>query len=235
MVRVPVRVATKKQRKRTSLGSPAAIPPVLPPELRGPEEVWNGLGGDVVAQAHPNGARGEDDIALASVPSGERIRVLAREVLANALHGDALGNGLGGEVGLAPEGLFAVVGNGTPVNLQRSLHAEDRLPGALLGDVRLLVRERFANLGAELDVRELGHDGRTVEHEDGGVRELGPVGKGCSPRVLGTPPVLVLDLLGQECQGSGELIVLSSAELIRSSGPEETDNFRPSESTLELG
>ena len=66
-------------------------PLVVPPELGGPEEVWNGLGGDVVAQAHPNGACREDDIALASVPSGERVCVSGREALAKPLHGDALG------------------------------------------------------------------------------------------------------------------------------------------------
>ncbi len=109
-------------------------PLVVPPELGGPEEVWNGLGGDVVAQAHPNGPRGEDDIAIAGVPSCERVRVFATEALTNPLHGDALRNGLGGEVRLAAEELLAVLRDGAPVNLERSLHAEERLPGAVLGD-----------------------------------------------------------------------------------------------------
>jgi hypothetical protein len=37
------------------------------------------------------------------------------------------------------------------------------------------------------------------------------------------------------CQGSGELIALSSAELIRSFGPGEPGDFRPGESSLQLG
>ena len=37
------------------------------------------------------------------------------------------------------------------------------------------------------------------------------------------------------CQGSGELIALSSAELIRSFGPGESGEFRASESSLQLG
>jgi hypothetical protein len=163
-----------------------------------------------VPQAHPNRACREDDIALAGVPSGERVCVLAGKALARPLHGDALGNGLGGEVRLPSEQLFAVVGDGAPVNLERSLHAEDRLSGALLGEFRLFLGERFANLGAQLGIGELGHDGRTVELEDGRVRELGAVGKGSSARVLRTLAMFVLDLLGPQAHARlGDDVVLS--------------------------
>ncbi len=96
----------------------------VPPELRGPEEVWNGLGGDVVPQAHANRACREDDVPLARVPAGERVSVLVGEALAKPLHLDALRNGLGGEVRLPSEQLFAVVGDGAPVNLERNVASQ---------------------------------------------------------------------------------------------------------------